>query len=37
MEIQSNPIVDEARITWIASSMIWVGVRSVGLQNGVRW
>ena len=37
METQAKPIVEAARTTSIASSMIAVGARSVGLQNGVRW
>src|SRR5512145_2882951 len=37
METQAKPIVDAARTTSIASSMMAVGARSVGLQNGVRW
>src|SRR5206468_10032104 len=37
METHAKPIVDAARTTSIASSMMAVGARSVGLQNGVRW
>src|SRR5215471_14151615 len=37
IETQANPIRDAAETTWIASSMIRVAPRSVGLQNGVRW
>src|SRR5262245_54809248 len=37
METQANPIREAAETTWIASSMIRVAPRSVGLQNGVRW
>src|SRR4029453_3798528 len=37
MENQGKPSVDPPRTTSIASSMMAVGARSVGLQNGVRW
>src|SRR5262252_1042319 len=37
IETQANPIRDAEETTWIASSMIRVAPRSVGLQNGVRW
>src|SRR2546426_6420515 len=37
IETHAKPIVDAARTTSIASSMMAVGSRSVGLQNGVRW
>src|SRR5712691_12643736 len=37
IETQAKPIRDAARTTAIASSRICVGLRSVGLQNGVRW
>src|SRR5216117_2645170 len=37
METHAKPIVDAARTTSIASSMMAVCSRSVGLQNGVRW
>src|SRR5579883_188621 len=37
MDTQPKPIFDAAAMTSMASSMIWVGVRSVGLQKGVRW
>src|SRR2546422_2357769 len=37
IETHAKPIDDAARTTSIASSMMAVGARSVGLQNGVRW
>src|SRR5678815_3644609 len=37
IDTQANPMRDAAATTSMASSMICVGVRSVGLQNGVRW
>src|SRR5215475_1281159 len=37
IETQANPIRDAADTTCIASSMMRVAPRSVGLQNGVRW
>src|SRR5438552_11702701 len=37
METHAKPMPAAARTTSIASSMMAVGARSVGLQKGVRW
>src|SRR2546422_10608606 len=37
METHAKPVPAAARTTSIASSMMAVGARSVGLQKGVRW
>ena len=37
IDTQAYPMPEAARTTSIASSMIRVGERSAGLQNGVRW